>query len=144
MTLIVDASVVTKFSIIEEGHREAVSLFDRGADIEAPDLVLTELANVLWKKAVRGEVSADHARRFLAYAPSYFSALHASAGLIQRAFEIACDLKHPVYDCLYIACAEAQDAILVTDDRRLLRVLQNGPLTIQAEALSEAGTGAGA
>jgi predicted nucleic acid-binding protein len=28
------------------------------------------------------------------------------------------ELGHPVYDCLYLACAESADAILVTADDR--------------------------
>jgi len=35
------------------------------------------------------------------------------------------DWRHPVYDCLYVACAEAADATLVTADDRLLRILSS-------------------
>lgn len=29
------------------------------------------------------------------------------------------EIRHPVYDCLYIACAERENAQMVTADRRL-------------------------
>jgi predicted nucleic acid-binding protein len=40
---------------------------------------------------------------------------------------IASQLDHPVYDCFYLALAEARDALLVTADRRLLRKLRGTP-----------------
>jgi predicted nucleic acid-binding protein len=43
--------------------------------------------------------------------------------LAKRAFEIASELRHPVYDCFYLALAEREDAALVTADRRLIRRL---------------------
>jgi predicted nucleic acid-binding protein len=40
--------------------------------------------------------------------------------LASRAFEIAAELRHPVYDCFYLALAEREEASLVTADRRLI------------------------
>jgi len=33
-------------------------------------------------------------------------------------------LPHPVYDCLYIACAEANDGVVVTADMRLCQAVR--------------------
>jgi predicted nucleic acid-binding protein len=35
---------------------------------------------------------------------------------------LACHLDHPVYDCLYLALARREAAILLTDDQRLQRL----------------------
>jgi predicted nucleic acid-binding protein len=40
--------------------------------------------------------------------------------LAARAAALARKLDHPVYDCLYLALAEAEGAPLVTADRRFL------------------------
>ena len=37
---------------------------------------------------------------------------------IDRAAQIAVEIDHPVYDCLYVACAEATASALITADRR--------------------------
>jgi len=50
-----------------------------------------------------------------------FDELVPLAGLSRRAAAIALALDHPVYDCFYLALAEARDAPMVTADRRLLR-----------------------
>jgi predicted nucleic acid-binding protein len=40
-----------------------------------------------------------------------------------RAMQVARRLHHPVYDCVYLALAEREDATFITADRRLLRRL---------------------
>ena len=42
-----------------------------------------------------------------------------SAALVAHASAIALEIAHPVYDCLYLACAEVEGAPLVTADGRL-------------------------
>ena len=49
-----------------------------------------------------------------------FAELWATVWLASRAFEIAAELRQPVYDCFYLALAESEDAMLVTADRRLI------------------------
>ena len=46
--------------------------------------------------------------------------------LIARAAETAQELDHPVYDCLYLACAEATESVLVTADRKFAKKVANG------------------
>ena len=42
-----------------------------------------------------------------------------TAPLASRAIELALELDHPVYDCFYLALAEAEKTELVTADLRL-------------------------
>jgi predicted nucleic acid-binding protein len=56
-----------------------------------------------------------------------FTRLHAAEGLARQAVRIACDLDHPVYDCVYLALADRENASMVTADRRLSERLQNTP-----------------
>lgn len=52
--------------------------------------------------------------------PRFFDALVSATGLAPRAVAIAGQLDHPVYDYLYLALAEAEQADLVTADTRLV------------------------
>ena len=45
--------------------------------------------------------------------------LHPVGEQVTRAVQISGELDHPVYDCLYLACAEATGSTVVTADRRL-------------------------
>ena len=41
------------------------------------------------------------------------------SALIERAARLAFQIDHPLYDCLYLACAEFTDSALITADKRL-------------------------
>ena len=119
MKVVVDASVAVKWLFTEDGTAEARQLLAHRIALHAPDFVLTEAANVIWKKVRRREV-AD--------AQPYFEelarlgnavVLSPSADLVAHAAAIAIEIDHPVYDCLYLACAEVEGAPLVTADHRL-------------------------
>jgi predicted nucleic acid-binding protein len=47
--------------------------------------------------------------------------------LAGRALEIAAELRHPAYDCFYLALAQERRAQLVTADRRLISRLAGTP-----------------
>lgn len=119
MTIIVDASVAIKWFVEETLHNEARHLFKYQREIRAPDFILVEVANVAWKKAVRKEISNEQAQSIVDMIPQYIPSLITSLELVQRATELAIELEHPVYDCLYLACAGAENDVVVTADKRL-------------------------
>jgi len=120
VSLIIDASVAVKWFVREDGHRDALELLDRAEDLHAPDLILSEVANTAWKKFRRAEVTRDQAEAIATALPYYFSRIWPSRGLIARALDLALALDYPVYDGLYLACAEAADGTLISADRRLI------------------------
>ena len=119
MKLIVDASIAVKWFFTESHTAEARRLLAHRIVLHAPSLILTEAANVIWKKARRKEI--PDAQPYLAelVALPDVVTLRPSAELIVPATAIALALDHPVYDCLYLACAEAEGVPLVTADRKL-------------------------
>ena len=119
MTLVVDASIALKWFIEEDGRDQALQVLELGQR-EAPDLIVAEVANAIWKKAVRGQVTDVQAHAVCAALPSYFEALHPAGALVENAIGMGLALRHPIYDCLYLACAARLQARLVTADRRLL------------------------
>ena len=124
MIWVVDASAAIKWFNREEFHEHALHLLDPGANLCAPDLVIIETARIAWKKTMLGEISRDHADIIMASMHEYIPDLYPSASLIRRALQIALSLNHPIYDCLYLACAEEAGGTLVTADRRLCRKVQ--------------------
>lgn len=44
--------------------------------------------------------------------------LHSGLDLVMRAMQTATHIDHAVYDCLYLACAEATESALITTDQR--------------------------
>ncbi len=126
MILVVDASVASKWFIPEELSDAADRLLASDHELAAPDLLLVEAGNILWKKARLGEISPADAGAVLADLAGGVLTLRPSAPLASRALAIAHELDHPVHDCLYLALAEAEGGTVVTADRRFLRQAVKG------------------
>ena len=125
MILVVDASVATKWFVRENLHEQALLLLsDHADDLQAPDFILTEVTNIAWKKALRNEISQEQARVIPTELRGYILSFHPSADLVDGALDIALSLHHPVYDCLYIACAEAIGGVLITADKKLHKAIE--------------------
>jgi len=122
VSLVVDASVALKWFLLEEPHADrALAIVQGGATLIAPDLLVAEVCNAAWRSARLGRLSQVQVDEIAASLPRFFDALVSSTGLASRAVTIANQLDHPVYDCLYLALAEAEQASLVTADMQLLR-----------------------
>jgi len=120
--LVIDASIAVKWVVDEAGTAEALSLLGR-VKLIAPDLLVAECANILWKKVRRDELSKDEALLAARLLQGADMELLPSRSLLEAAASIAIDLDHPAYDCVYIALAVANDCRFVTADQRLLRKL---------------------
>ena len=130
MTWVIDASVAVKWVIPEMLSDEADRLRAGDEEIVAPDLLLVEVANALWKKTVTEEISLVEAEQAFALVNESGIDLRATTPLLPRAMQVARRLHHPVYDCVYLALAEREHATLITADRRLMRRVSAGSLRI--------------
>ncbi len=124
MTIVVDASVALKWFLLDEPCAdEALAIVQSGAALIAPDLLIAEVCNAAWRSARLGRLRHDQVSEIANALPRFFDALVGAATLAPRAVAIAGQLDHSVYDCLYVALAEARQATLVTADRPLLAKL---------------------
>ncbi|SRR5579883_137650 len=139
MKLVIDASIAVKWVVEEPGTSEALALRGR-AELIAPELLVAECANILWKKTQRKELTPDEARLAARLLHAAELDLAPTRALLERATLLAIDLDHPAYDCMYLALALANNCAFVTADDRLLRKLAqtNGPLRDKAVSLTDA------
>ncbi|MGH7815558.1 MAG: type II toxin-antitoxin system VapC family toxin [Candidatus Binataceae bacterium] len=112
--------------IEEDSTAEALTLL-RNAELSAPDLIVAECANILWKKVQRRELKKDEAllaARLLERAEVEFLPTRT---LLEPAARMAIELGHPAHDCMYLSLAMANDRRFVTADERFLRKLGEDP-----------------
>jgi len=121
--VVVDSCVAVKWFVVEPDADKAVRLLDSDTSLFAPDFVLLEVANALWKNQRLGRLTSDHADRCLAEAPRYFDQLLPTPEFLEEALTLARAIDHPVYDCLYVVASRRRDAPLVTSDDTLVRKL---------------------
>lgn len=135
MNLVVDASVACKWFIADAGSQAAEALFAPEHVFFAPDLIVAEVCNLAATKLRRGEIAAEQASGMVDRIGDFFDEIVPSAALARRAFAMANELAHPVYDCFYLALAEMRNARLVTADERFLERLSLTPWKSLADSL---------
>lgn len=118
--LVVDASVAVKWLVPEPDSAQAEALFRGENRLVAPDLLLVEVANALWRRCRKASTTPEEAEFMQGKLPQFFARVHPVGPLLRRALAIGVALDHPVYDCVYLALAERENCPLVTADARLL------------------------
>lgn len=114
--MIIDASVAFKWLVHEPDSDAAIAWLDNDT-LLAPALVHSEVGNALLKRIRSGELSEEGA-------PANLQRLERILTLIDErpfmglALQMAISLGHSLYDCVYLATAEALDDELLTADRR--------------------------
>jgi predicted nucleic acid-binding protein len=120
MAVVVDASVAVRwlFDLNDVGPADA--LLQKNEPIIAPDLVLVEMTNTAWKMAIFSSLPAAAAATAILKAGDFFHEIVPASELRDAALTIGLELRHPTYDCFYLALAEQRDCNMVTTDERLL------------------------
>jgi predicted nucleic acid-binding protein len=135
-TWVIDASVAIKWVVDEPGTEQALLL--RRHRLVAPDLLVPECANILWKKVRRGELSEAEAILAARLLQRAEIELEPMRGLLEPATKLAIALDHPAYDCIYLALAEALSCAMVTADEQLYRkTLAIEPKVVRLAAIRE-------
>ena len=123
MRLVVDASVAVKWLVAEDDSNVARELAASGEDLHAPRLMVSEVANALWRKARLGEIERGDAGAMLASVPDMPVRWGADEAVGADAARLALALNRPVYDCVYLALAHRIGAAVVTADLRFANAL---------------------
>ncbi len=119
---VVDASVAVHWLVDYPGGEQARRYLTPEHEFIAPDLILAEASNALWKYVNAGAMAADLAQTGLAGLSQFIDQLVPLPELCDDALTIALNLRHPTYDCFYLALASRQKLTLITSDKRLARL----------------------
>lgn len=120
-----DASALAKTLVDERGSADAEAALAGAEEPIAPDWVMIELAQVLWKRSRRGDMSPSQALDRLDAAKRSAVEFIPAPDEVPLALAIALDQNHSVYDCVYIATAITEEAALVTADKRLATIAES-------------------
>ncbi|MHA1505760.1 MAG: type II toxin-antitoxin system VapC family toxin [Candidatus Asgardarchaeia archaeon] len=121
--VVVDASVVVKWFIDEEGSDKALKIRDRYVNGEimiiAPELLPYEVLNAL---RYSGVFSIDEIKEASVALSNYGIEMHPLLGnLAEKTVEISMETNITVYDSAYVALAHLMDTVLYTADESLIR-----------------------
>lgn len=124
---VVDASVAIKWFLPEIHSEAALGLRNARYRLHVPALMTLELGNVLAKRIRRRELTQAEGAVILKALAQLPLQWHADDRLFPAAYQLALDTRRSVYDCLYLALAEAVDGAMITADRKFYAALAGGP-----------------
>ena len=116
--IVVDASALLE-ALLGTAASAAVTrrIFEAGQTLHAPHLLDVEVAQVLRRYAIAGDLDDQRARAALDDLADFPIRRYPHGLLLPRAWELRNNFS--AYDAVYVALAEALDAPLLTCDRRL-------------------------
>lgn len=121
--IVIDASVAVKWIVTEPGNAAAMAVFESTSTLVAPDLVAIEVAGAIARRGRERHLSPTLVREayqvWTQLIDQEMLTLRPSITLIDRAFEMAVQIGHPVADCVYLACAEQLEATVLTADHTM-------------------------
>ena len=122
--IVVDGSVAVKWLVPEQHASAALRLLHENAGLVAPDIILAEVGNVLWKKWFRGELEADAVPEMMIDFRKIPLQLFDTDYLFINAWDIAKKFSRSFYDSLYVALAVKNNCRMVTADLKLYNALK--------------------
>jgi predicted nucleic acid-binding protein len=121
---VLDASAAVRLIIGEPAVAYLAELIRDAPLVLAPELMLTEVANTLWKLQRGEQLVGLDPQQLLTEARDLVDRVEPDRHLHAEALALACHLDHPVYDCLYLALARREAATLITADCRLRQLAE--------------------
>ncbi len=111
--LVIDASVAIKWFVVEPHTNEARRLLDSFQSGEpiflAPDILVAEFANTIWKKQLFQGLTESDAKDILKAFQSLNLSITPAGSLIDTAYDLATKHRRSFYDALYLALSAAED-----------------------------------
>ncbi len=119
MIAVIDANVALALLLDLAYSAKAREAVTKAEMMIAPDLIIHETANALWRISAAETAFGEQAAEVMRTIPALFEEIIPGGDLASDALQLAILGKHPAYDCFYIALAQAREAALITADRKL-------------------------
>ena len=116
---VLDASAVVRLILLDPVAADWSQTLETAGMVVAPELMLTEVANTLWKLQRAQQLQGVNPQELLVHAKGLVDHIEPDRQLQVEALALAIHFNHSVYDCLYLALARREAATLLTADRKL-------------------------
>jgi len=115
---VLDASVLAALYVDDPATEQSEAALARveGDELHAPDFVVLEVANVLWKRVRREELHAEDAMAAIADLSAASIQFHPIGGLVAQSLGLALAHGFTAYDATYVALATRVGGIVMTND----------------------------
>jgi predicted nucleic acid-binding protein len=128
--VVLDTSAAVEVALNRKRAAELARILADAEVVIAPDLLIPEVTNVIWKYHQLEDLDLASCEKALTVALTLPDRLVATIELHSEAFLLARTLRRPAYDMFYLALARREDAALMTLDSALRKEAQKQGLRI--------------
>lgn len=120
MRVVLDASAAVEVALEGKAARELSGMLAESEEVIAPELLVPEIVNAIWKYHQFGEFELSRCEKALELAVGLVDRLVSHREVYREAFALSRAQKsRAAYDMFYLALALREDAVLLTLDGTL-------------------------
>jgi len=117
--IVLDASAAVEVALDGKRAAQLDAVLAESEEVLAPELLLAELVNSIWKYHEFHQLELTTCVRALDFAVGLVDTLVSNKELYREAFLLSRTTRRPAYDMFYLALAKREDAALMTLDNAL-------------------------
>lgn len=125
MIAVLDASAAVEMTLDMKNAFHFKSICTEADIILAPDIYPSEITNVFWKYKVFSNQDTTKCLKGIKYCIDLIDDFIDTKSLYAEVYNAAVEYEHPVYDMFYLIAAKKNKAILLTCDKKLIKIARN-------------------
>jgi predicted nucleic acid-binding protein len=122
MIIVCDASAALEIALNRNDANKYKEILKDSDIVLAPDIYPSEISNALWKYVTIAGQKIEECEKALEYCLGLVDDIIETRSICREAFSEAIKQKHPVYDIFYLVIARRNNALLVSKDKKLLKI----------------------
>ena len=119
MRIVLDANATIEIVLNRPNSDRLRETVEEAEEVLAPDLLLAEIVNAIWKCHHFAKLDVNVCDRALDDAVSLVDTFVPAREIHREAFALSRATNKPAYDMFYLALAQREDAVLLTLDQSL-------------------------
>jgi predicted nucleic acid-binding protein len=130
MIVVLDTSSAVEIALKRSGFNHISGYLLEADLVLSPELFVSEITNVFWKYYSFANLDSAICERGIEMSIKLIDDFISVKELYREAFSLAVETDHSVYDCLYLILARRNNAVLLSEDKKMKKLAKK--LNIQS------------
>jgi len=122
MTIVLDVSACIQIVLKKEKHIEFQEIYEKATWVIAPNLYTYEITNVLWKYNRSKIFNHFECLQYIEDGINLIDDFINEKDLWKESLKESINYDHPAYDMFYAVLARRNDALLLSNDKDLIKI----------------------
>ncbi len=130
MIVVLDVSAAVAVATGRCDSENLIKILGEADWVISPELYIAEAANVFWKYHAFENLPIRICEERLEAVISMVDDFFPTKELVKESLAFSCRVNHPVYDSLYMILARRENALLLTQDKRLIAAARKNSIQV--------------